>query len=149
MAYRCCVPTSDLQDVLDEAADRLSALRMSAIVRKAFLDEDDPDDLAALAALTLDIARALDPIFHEISYRGGIGSRSRASAHAAIVTMRSRAISISNCATVPNASSLGAAPPIPTTSTAFRRPNSGWACRDEARLQRRPGKRVAGRRSKQ
>ena len=86
MAYRGCAPTSDLQDVLDEAVERLAALRMSAIARKAFVDEDDPDDLVALAALTLDIARALDPIFHEISYRGGVGSRSRASAHAAMVT---------------------------------------------------------------
>jgi hypothetical protein len=86
MAHLCCAPTSDLQDVLDEAADRLSALRMSTIARKAFLDDDDSDDLAALATLTLDIARALDPVFHEISYRGGVGSRSRASSYAAVVT---------------------------------------------------------------
>jgi hypothetical protein len=86
MAYRCCAPTSDLQDVLGEAAERLSALRMSMIARKAFVDEDDCEDLAALASLTLDIARVLDPIFHEISYRGGIGSRSRANAYAAVVT---------------------------------------------------------------
>ena len=59
--------------------------RESESACKRFLDEDDPDDLEALAALTLDIARALDPIFHEIAYQGGIGSRSRASAHAAYV----------------------------------------------------------------
>lgn len=86
MAYQSCAATSDLQDVLDEAVERLAALRMGAIACKAFVDEDDCGDLAALALLTLDIARALDPIFHEISYRGGIGSRSRASAHAAVVT---------------------------------------------------------------
>lgn len=86
MVYRGSAPTSDLQDVLGEAADRLAALRMSAIARQAFLNEDSPDDLSALAALTLDIAHALDPIFHDISYLGGIGSRSRASAHAAIVS---------------------------------------------------------------
>jgi hypothetical protein len=86
MAYRRPLPTSDLQDVLDAAADRLSALRMSAIARQSFVDEDAPDDLEALAVLTRDIASALDPIFHEISYRGGIGSRSRASAYACVVT---------------------------------------------------------------
>jgi hypothetical protein len=86
MAYRNSPPTSDLQDVLDAAADRLTALRMSAIARQAFVDEDAPADLEALAILTRDIACALDPIFHEISYRGGIGSRSRASTHACVVS---------------------------------------------------------------
>lgn len=86
MAHRGFAATSDLQDVLEEAIARLATLETNPIADKAFIDEDDPDDLAALAALTLDIADALDPIFHEIAYRGGVGSRSRASAHAAYVT---------------------------------------------------------------
>jgi hypothetical protein len=78
--------TSDLQDVLGTAIERLSALRSGGIAAALFLDEDDADDIEALAVLCLEIARALDPIFHEIAYRGGLGSRSRASIHAAYVS---------------------------------------------------------------
>ena len=86
MAYRGCATTSDLQDVLEEAIGRLSTLRAAGIAARIFLDEEDHDDLEALAALTLAIARAIDPIFHEIAYQGGVGSRSRASPHAAYVS---------------------------------------------------------------
>jgi hypothetical protein len=85
MACRGCA-TSDLQDVLGTAIGRLSALRAGGIAGALFLDEDDPDDIEALAALCLDVARTIDPIFHEIAYRGGLGSRSQASAHAAYVS---------------------------------------------------------------
>lgn len=86
MACRNWPRRSDLQNVLAVTADRLTALSGSDVARKIFLDEDDPDDLALLAALTLDVAGALDPIFHEIAYQGALGSRSSASAYAAVVT---------------------------------------------------------------
>jgi hypothetical protein len=86
MACRACGVTSNLQNVLAEAIDRLAALRESGLARKHFLNEDDPDDLEGLAAVMLDIAGALDPLFHEIAYQGGLGSRSRASVHAAYVS---------------------------------------------------------------
>jgi hypothetical protein len=77
---------SGLEATIDEAILRLAELRSTRIARQQTrIDEEDPDDLRALAALTIDVARVIDPLFQEIAYQAGLSSRSGASEHARLV----------------------------------------------------------------
>ena len=74
-----------MQQAIDDAIGHLVAARLSPICRSA-VDENDPEDLRALAELAAKLAAKLDPLFFAIAVEGGLATAATPEGHETYVT---------------------------------------------------------------